>query len=182
MKDVNQIVQEFDRITAQLPIDQMLTELQIVVERLSFSQIQTTQNSTDSNVSIAHINMLFQDEISTEMLEYVQWVREHNMLSALTDKNGLLFLNYSIKKYKQMTQVRFITAIPISNGLKIDVKNAMLRLYPSGARLIFETRPSLVAGFVIEDGSNTVNRSLKHTMLSSLRTRVMQTNQGSLRG
>lgn len=126
--------------------------------------------------------MLFQDEISTEMLEYVQWVREHNMLSTLTDKNGLLFLNYSIKKYKQMVQVRFITAIAISDALKNDVKNAMLRLYPSGARLIFETRPSLVAGFVIEDGSNTVNRSLKNVMLNKLRPHIMQTTQGGARG
>lgn len=182
MKDVSQIVQEFDRVTAQLPVDQMLTELQIVVERLSFSQVQSRQNGNDAPVSIAQINMLFQDEISTEMLGYVQWVRDHNMLILLTDRNGLLFLNYCIKKYKEMTQVRFVTAIPISDTLRLHIKNAMLRLYPSGARLIFETRPSLVAGFLIEDGTNTVNRSLKHTMLSTLRARVLQANQGAARG
>jgi F0F1-type ATP synthase delta subunit len=182
VKNVSDIVQELDRATAQLPVDQLLSELQIVIERISFSQVQNRQSGQNNDISIAQINMLFQDEISTEMLGYVQWLREHRLLLAVSDNNGLLFLNYCIKKYKQLTQVRFVTAIPISETLKSHVRSRVTRLYPSGARLIFETNSSLIAGFVIEDGTNTVNKSLKHTMLSSLRTHVQQTTVGVAHG
>jgi F0F1-type ATP synthase delta subunit len=182
VKNVQEIVQELDRITAALPVDQLLSELQIVVERVSFSQLQNRQSGQNNDISIAQINMLFQDEISTEMLSYVQWLREHKLLLAVSDNNGLLFLNYCIKKYKQLTQVRFITAVPISEALKAHVRRAMLRLYPSGARLIFETNSSLVAGFVIEDGTNTINRSLKHTMLNTIKPRITQLNNGVAHG
>jgi F0F1-type ATP synthase delta subunit len=182
VKNVSDIVQELDRATLSLPVDQLLSELQIVVERISFSQVQNRQSGQNNDISIAQINMLFQDEISTEMLGYVQWLREHNLLTAVADNNGLVFLNYCIKKYKQLTQVRFITAIPISDTLKAHIRKSLFHLYPSGARLIFETNASLVAGFVIEDGINTVNKSLKHTMLSSLRPRVAQAAFGAPRG
>ena len=175
MKDVSQIVQELDRATAQLPVDQLLTELQIVVERISFSQLQNKQQRQDSQVSIAQLNMLFQDEISEEMLGYVQWLREHNLLLVLADKNGLLLLNYCVKKYKQITQVRFISAITIGDSLKEHVRSLVPKLYPSGARLIFETNPSLVAGFVIEDGSRTIDKSLKRTLIQSLRGQIEKT-------
>jgi len=176
VKDINQIVEELDRATAQLPVDQLLTELQIVVERISFSQLQNKQQRQDAQISIAQINMLFQDEISEEMLGYVQWLRENNLLRVLADNNGLLFLNYCVKKYKMMTQVRFISAIPISESLKTHVRSLIPRLYPSGARLIFEINYSLVAGFVIEDGSRTIDKSLKKTLIQSLRGQIEKTN------
>lgn len=174
MKNVSEIVAELDKATAQLPVDQLLTELQIVVERISFSQLQHKQNRQDSEVSIAQINMLFQDEISEEMLAYVQWLREHKLLLVLADQNGLLLLNYCVKKYKQVTQVRFISAVPIGDELKAHVRASLPKLYPSGSRLVFESNPSLIAGFVIEDGSRTVDKSLKRTLLQSLRGVIEQ--------
>lgn len=182
MKDIGEVLNQLDRATAQIPVDQLITELQIVVERISFSRPGQRQQGQSNEISIAQINMLLQDEVSPEMLSYVQWMRENRLLLTLADTNGLLFLNHCIKKYKQLTQVRFITPVPISEGLKAHVTQSLVTAYPSGTRLIFETNSSLLAGFVIDDGTNTINRSLKNASLSTLKRRVAQSVGGAVHG
>jgi len=180
-KDIQQMLDELNRATERLPVDQFLSELQLIIERISFSQLHLNRQQQVS-VTIAQIDMLFQGEISTEMLGFVQWLREANLLHVIADKPGLLFLNYCIKKYKGMTQVRFVSAVSLDTTLRDYVWQSILKLYPANTRLIFEVNPSLVAGFIIEDGAKTVDKSLRSQMVSTLRTRIQQTTLGAARG
>lgn len=179
MKDINNIVEELDRAMAQLPVDQLLSELQVVVERINFSKLQDNQ---ENDISTTEIEALFQDEISAEMLAYVRWLHKNKLLLTLAGNNGILFLNFCIQKYKQITQVRFVTAIAISEDVKEYVRRALSQIYPPSARFIFEINPSLIAGFVIDDSTSYIDRSLRRSSIDTLHTYITKEKAGIAHG
>lgn len=164
---IARVINQLDLTTSTLSVSQVLAELQVVIERLSFSGIYKNLKPGEK-VQIADINLLFEDEISDSMLAFVGWLVENNILSVVIDRTGLLFLDFCIKRYKQVTEVRFLTPIKLTGEMQQYVIQRLRNIYPSPARIIFEVLPALVAGFVIKDGARTVDRSMQAMITQSV--------------
>ncbi len=176
-----------DSETGSLSIGQVLTELQVVIERISFSGLHSNEQN-NYQVSPEDIDILFEGEISDSMLNFVHKLAERRMLRIVADRTGQLFLNFCIQQYKLVKEIRFLTPVLLSEEAQNNLLLRLRLLYPAPARIIFETNPSLVAGFVINDGTKTVDYSLKSTMVTKIKPhlyevlRQQRQSQGASRG
>lgn len=164
----DQILNQLDSATASLPVNQLLAELQVVIERLGFTSLHNSkqQHSTET---LAELDLLFEGEVSDGMLSFVHWLAESDMLRLLVDDTGRIFLNHCIKRYSQITEIKFITPVQLSTTTKQYTSERLRSLYPPPARIIYEVMPSLSAGFVIQDGTRTVDRSFRSNMIQSIK-------------
>lgn len=152
-----------DELTARLPIAQLLSELQVAVERLSFAGIANKRPQTIPAFT-AELDELFDQDISRELMQFIYWLASRNTVSILADKTGELFINYCIQHYREIPEVRFATAVALPEEALRDIGARLRDLYPLPARIIFEVTPSVVAGFVIKERGSEVDRSLKSFM------------------
>lgn len=171
MSQAQIIIEQLDRETALLTISQLLAELQVVVERLTFSGLHLRKKQQDS-IPIAEIDLLFEGEVSDGMLSFIHWLSDRNILGVIADRTGTLFLDYSIRRYKQMTEVRFISPVQLSNETLAYTTERLRSLYPAPARIIYEIKPSINAGFIILDGEKTIDLSLQKNMIKSIKPRI----------
>lgn len=156
----NQILTMLDRFTATLPVSQLLGELQVAVERISFSKLHT-RPAHQGKVTLAEINLLFEDQISEEVLSFVRWLAEKRALAQLADETGILFIDECSKLYRATKEVRFITPIVLSDKLQTSIRQQLVRNYTVPVRVVFEVSPNVMAGFVLQDGTHKVDRSLR---------------------
>lgn len=181
MSKLQLVLQEFDTRTMTLSVDQLLAELQIAVERVSFST-SSGKPLVYSSASIAQIDMLFDGEISDEMLGYVQWLFQNQFLNVLVGDTGLLFLNECIKRYRNLVQVRIITAVPLQDSLKNHMREQLSGQYPKGSRFVFEVNSTVVAGFIIDDGTRRIDKSLQTFKTQKMKESINKVLQGDARG
>lgn len=167
------VLEKLDSFTSHLPVAQLLAELQIIVERLNFSSVYTAGLSGDDLV--AEIDLLFQGELDNGTLDFVRWLARENKLAIVTGRPGQLFLDHCIKVYERVTEVHFITAVDLHENARQHVAVRLNTIYSAPYRIIFEVMPKISAGFIIRDGSSTVDRSLKTIMTRKIRERVHRT-------
>ena len=166
------VVYRLDQATKRLPIAQLLSELQIAVERISFSGVHR-KNPQSEPEFIAELDMLFDGEVSEDLLEFIHWLASLNALGVLADRTGYLFLNYCTKQYGEITEVRFITPVDLPTESRQYIAERLGTVYPAPARVVYEVMPSIVAGFVIHDGSTTIDRSLRSHMARTVKPRII---------
>ncbi len=164
------VLDKLDSLTSHLPVAQLLAELQIIVERLNFSTVHHAGLNGDDLV--AEIDLLFQGELDNGTLDFVRWLARENKLAIVTGRPGQLFLDHCIKVYNRVVEVHFITAVDLHDNARQHVASRLDTVYTTPHRVVFEVMPKIVAGFVIRDGSSTIDRSLKTTMTRKLRERV----------
>lgn len=157
---IRRVFLQLDTETFSLSIDQLLSELHIVVERMSFSGAHKNLKY-DDNSSLAEIDLLFEGEISPSMLNFIHWLAVNGNLGVLADKAGNVFLNACINRYQKATEIRFLTAVELPDLLKQSIIGRLYHIYPSTSRVVFEVSPSVIAGFVIKDKFKLVDKSLK---------------------
>lgn len=165
---VNDIMKRLDEATVQLSVTQLLGEVQVAIERITFSGIanKTPQASTEY---VAVLDELLEGDISSDLLEFIHWLASKNAISMLSDKTGVMFMNHCTKYYREVPEVRFITAVAIPAHNRNNITERLRILYPSPARIIYEVSPSIVAGFVIKERSDQVDRSLRKCMQPLIR-------------
>ncbi len=76
---------QLDQMTCHLPIKQLLSEIQVVIERLSFSEI-CERYKNDQVGQKNEVDMLFEGEISDAMIDFLHWLIEKNGLKILSDR------------------------------------------------------------------------------------------------
>lgn len=165
---VHAILEKLDLLTANMSVSQLLNELQLSIERLGFSGLIKQKNQNDEEF-IAQVNLLFEGDLSDQMLSFISWLCQNNLLAVLDGRVGQLFLNHCIKVYSKATEVHFITPIALNLERQFEIINKLRRIYPAPVRIICEVSPSLRAGFVINDGTKTVDRSLRTCMAKTIR-------------
>jgi len=165
---------QLDHMTCHLPIKQLLSEIQIIIERLSFSEI-CERYKNDQVAQKNEVDMLFEGEVSDAMLDFVHWLIEKNGLGVLSDKAGRMFLGYCIRSYKDAPEVKLITAVQLDNEFAKTLINKLRILYPAPTRIVYYIAPNLVAGIVIKDGSKTIDLSLNSFMVKTVKQRITST-------
>ncbi len=174
-KTTTQILfEQLDLMTCHLPIKQLLSEIQVVIERLSFSEI-SDRYKNDQVAQKNEVDLLFEGEISDSMLDFVHWLIEKNGLGILSDKIGRMFLEYCIKAYKGAPEVKLITAVQLDDEFAKKLINKLRTLYPAPTRIVYYIAPNLVAGIVIKDGTKTIDLSLNSFMVKAVKPRIAGT-------
>lgn len=166
------ILDQLDSATATLPVSQLVNELQIVVERMSFIDVHT-QVDQASPEYIAEIDALLGDDISGDLMEFIYWLASFNALGVLSNKIGRLFLSYCIKRYSSIVEIKFMVPIKLPIEDRELIKSRLGRLYDSSARVVFEEAPDIIAGFVLYDGSKTIDRSLRSHIVNTVQPRII---------
>lgn len=166
------VMRRLDQATRRLPVSQLISELQVAVERVSFSGIHRLKPQSSQEFA-TEIDLLFDGEISEDMLQFIYWLASFDALSILADKTGELFINFCIKQYRSMSEVRFITSVELPTETRQFIAEKLAALYPEHTRVVYEVMPSIVAGFVIRDGSKVIDRSLRSHMMSATKQHVM---------
>ena len=179
LNQTSQILDQLDLSTASLPTAQLIAELQVVVERLSFTDLHDAIGQY-SQENLAKIDLLFEGEISDGMLSFVHWLAKYNLLKVIVNDTGNIFLNYCIKKYNQISEVKFITPIQLSDEAKCYTLGRLRLIYPKPARIIYEVMPSLSAGFIIQNGAKIIDRSLRTKIIQSVKPYILKQYQSSV--
>lgn len=148
-----------DRFVMQLSTNQVVSELQTVVERVSFSGIDKQQDP-DVQATVQSVRELFSGEVSSEVLGFIVWIAENRALFVLAGDVGRDFIDYCMRCYKDIHEVKFITATPLRDPTRQWVIDRLREKYPAPARITFEVSTDIVAGFKLYDKSETVDKSL----------------------
>lgn len=169
---MNKMFAHLDMTTSDIPIEQMLTELQVVVERFSFYEMT---HESDAPIDIDMVQTLLGDDVSSGVFSFVEWAADHNILRLFTGNNGQLFLSYCTRHYKTVPEVVIATPITLDTAKRRELTERLRLVHPLPARLIFKTSPSLLVGCTITNGDSTRDYSLKRTMLSNIRQHAENT-------
>lgn len=167
------VMYHLDQATKRLPIDQLLSELHIVVERITFTALHENKIQS-SNEFINELNLLFENEISAELLKFVHWLATMNALGVMSGRTGNLFLQYCIKQYRNVPEIHFTTPVELQIETQEYITERLYRLYPSSSRVVYRVMPNLVAGFVIYDGTKTIDRSLQSHMTRKIKSHIIE--------
>lgn len=168
---INELLAQFEQDTAHLPVAQIISELQIAIERISFTGLHNSNQQALPELD-AEIDQLLQGEVSDTILAYIHWLASRGALGVFADQTGRMFLSYCIKLYKDSVEIKFITPIELSSSFREVIAAKLGRMYPPPARVVYEVMPSLVAGFVIQTGTATVDKSLRSFMANAIKTRL----------
>jgi len=157
---LQEAIEQLEMRSTEMPIASTLAELQIVIERLSFTDIV---NKTEQNKAVDPIKLklLLQDEISNSMMDFVLWVSEHRLLRMLSGDTGRHFLSYCITTYRSVTEVECVTPIKITGDYKASLVKRLRVIYPQPSRIIFKQSSMIIAGFILISGRTVVDKSLR---------------------
>ncbi|MFZ2544370.1 MAG: hypothetical protein WAW80_00095 [Candidatus Saccharimonadales bacterium] len=150
-----EVMSVLNSCTLNMPKEQTLQELLIVVERLTFSR-----ESMGSDLSMATVEDVLGGDVTPDIIEFVHWMHRRKLLGLLVGENGRTFLRFSTRYYRSIKEVRCITPITISESYKIKLLTHLRMIYPEPARIVFEVVPSLILGCIIDDGVDRVDMSL----------------------
>ena len=174
MTAAERILNELNSRTQTIAIGQLMSELQILVERISFAA--ESKNVREMNKD--EVELLFEGQLSEEVLGFVGWLADNNMTMALVGKTGRLFLNHCIKRYRQIQQVHFTTALSLPEEVKQHIAQTLMPTYPSGARILFDVDPTIIAGFRINDRSRIVDKTMRSAATQLTRRHLKEVFHG----
>jgi F0F1-type ATP synthase delta subunit len=169
--NIDIIMSKLSSFTIDLPVAQLLSELQVIIERLSFSGLVYRDDDDDAAL-LSELDLLFEGEISKDIMDFLHWLASKRILAILAGKMGHSFLNHCNKVYSGVKEIKFITSIDLSSQYRNAIMLKLRTLYPLPARIVCDVNPLLKAGFVIQDNSKTVDRSLKACMEKNMRVYV----------
>lgn len=161
-----------DDLTRDIPISTVLDELQLVVERVSFSGIYELKNQSSQAV-FTELDLYFEEEVSLGMMQFIRWFASKARLRSLANEDGRSLLEYCVIEYRKIQEIRFVSAIQFTEEEKLHTMSKLRTQFPEPARIIFDTAPSLMAGFRIEAGDEVVDASLR-SHVNSLIARGVQ--------
>ncbi len=145
-----------DAISRNLPISTTLRELQLVVERLTFSKLYERQPQNDP-ATIAELDLFFRDEVSDGMLQFVRWIASRNLLGFIAGDQGKVFLDQCLAKYRRVQEIQVTTAIPLTKADRAAITERLRPIHPVPARILFNTSQTMIAGLVVDTGSSIVD-------------------------
>lgn len=142
--------------------DQIVSWLQITVERLSFSA-ETDRGPQSVTISIAR--QVLQGDVGEDFLSVLDVASDRGLLSILIGPAGRAFLAYSMNYYNHTQELACVTAVGISPDFKEEVTQVLRTKYPHPTRIVFDVVPNLISGITLSlNGSLVVDLSLRTAM------------------
>jgi hypothetical protein len=173
-----EVIKALDTYTMHMPISQVLQELQIAIERLTFSGADVA-----GSLTIANIEILLKKDLSPSILEFIDWVHKRKIMNVLFDKGGRMFLAFCNDYYSRITEVQCFVPIDTAPTFRTRIIQLLRPVYPEPQRIIFHTSPTLICGCIIDDGAQKIDLSLQRNARDLIATHIgQQFGQGALRG
>lgn len=146
--------------------DQIVSWLQITVERLSFSA-ETERGPQSITIGIAR--QVLQGDVGEDFLSVLDVASDRGLLSMLIGPAGRSFLAYSMNYYNHNQELVCLTAIGISPEFKEEITQILRKKYSPPTRIVFDVAPTLISGITLSlNGSLVADFSLRAAMNKQL--------------
>lgn len=170
-EDLNVILQKLANNTMDLPIDRVVGEVSLVIERLGFAEIDLTASSNEE--TLKKLNYLLNNDVSPGIHEFVLYLYNNQRLGVLLNDAGKMFPDVCKGYFLEMKQLTIRTAVRMSDKAQTDIRVLLLRRYPINTRIVFESAHEVVAGFMLYDSKGLVaDVSLHSKMIKLLETYI----------
>lgn len=153
----------YDLLTRALPytpIDEIAQALQLVVERVTFSDIAMRANTQGVDKTKEQLDAILGQDVPKPLAQYCQHIVERQGLAMLHGDTGILFLQEYLQSLRQVHEVEFTTAVKLREHTKQEFAAMIQQRYAEPIRVVYTTSPGVVAGFVLRDGDTSINLSL----------------------
>lgn len=153
----------FVELSKRLPftsVGEVLSDLQLVVERISFSSIATNTKNQDAEYLKTKVSQLLDVDVPKQVIAFCNLLIDKKILILLDGERGRYFISHCSKRLKSIPQVDIFVPCKIHLATKHSLAEKIQKMYSHEVRVVFNTSPSVVAGFVIRDGSKTIDLSL----------------------
>lgn len=162
---IREALSQLDEFTQNMPIDEMVKELHLIIERLTFHS-NTTKRQKE--LTPQDMEALLSSDVSPRMFDFMVWSADKKILKLFVGDAGQVFLSYCAKHYRHIGEVVVTTPVVLSDVFTFTASEQLRQIHPFPTRLIFRTEPSLVAGVVIKTPEELHDYSLRKTMLSDI--------------
>ena len=170
-EDLNVILQKLANNTMDLPIDRIVGEISLVIERLGFAEIDPIAGSKEETVK--KLTYLLNNDVSSGIHEFVLYLYNNQRLGVLLNDAGKMFPDVCKGYFMEMKQLTVRTAVRMSEKSQTDIRVLLLRRYPINTRIVFESTPEIIAGFMLYDSKGLVTDvSLRSKMVKLLETYI----------
>lgn len=129
------------------PKKQIVDDLQMIVERLTFSGLTSSEESSD--VLESEAEQLFVRDLPRPMVVYVKWLIRKGFIGYISDDEGYKFVSYVSTALEKYHEVEFLTAVRLPRSSQVEISEKLKGVHGAQSRIVFMTVPSLVAGFVV---------------------------------
>lgn len=162
---IREALSQLDEFTQNMPVDEMVKELHLIIERLTF---HSNTSRRQRELGAQDIEALLGSDVSRSMFDFMVWSADHKLLKLFQGDAGQVFLSYCAKHYRHIGEVTVTTPVSLSDVFTFTISEQLRQVHPFPTRLIFRTEPSLVAGVVIKTSDDLHDYSLRKSMLSDI--------------
>lgn len=157
------------RYGAHAPLDQLLVQLHLVMERLRFTP-EVAEQLADDKKAAETIDFLFKQDVSPEVLAFLHELAEAGHFNVLSGELAEAFLEGCQEAFAGIPELRLRTAVELSSACKKEVAAALEAGGGAPVRVVFELAPGIMGGFVLvtADGA-TVDYSLRTNLTRFVR-------------
>lgn len=153
-EDLNIIMEKLKECTINYPLNQIVGELNLAIERLGFADFESADRSVEKDLST--IEFLISHDVSSGVADFINFLVKTGKLGILLNDSGLMFVSFCQSYFNDMKQVFFRTAVELSPVAQQHVRMSLMRIYAVNTRVLFEVDQSIVAGFTLHDSAGLV--------------------------
>jgi F0F1-type ATP synthase delta subunit len=129
------------------PQAQLIDDLRMVVERITFSDLASTSNSIEDIE--AAVETLFVRDQPRAMIVFIEWAVHRGYIATLSGNVGYSFISRVSDELSKFKEIEFLSAVKLPQAFQIEISEQLHRVHGDSSRIVFMTIPSLVAGFVV---------------------------------
>lgn len=181
--NLDMVMKKITASTDHLTVEQLLTELSIVIERVSFLHTSWADLGRNDVQYLKDIEALLERDISPGLLQFVDYLAKNNWLTLLYGDTGKRFLAECQSHFSKVRQLNISTAVRLSEEMEQKFLQKVAERYGQDVHVAFDIKPELVAGFILsEPHRNVYDYSLRAHMRSSLKKYLLQNQSEVTRG
>ena len=179
--DLKATINILDQFTRNYSASQICNELRVLVERANFViDLDLLKNNLTQRQAEVKLKKVLQEDFSSGLQGFAMYLYEHNSLEVLFNENGMNLLDYANEYFFQSHEVRFVSAIALSDEQERSVSNKIRHTFPPKTRILFELNTAIGAGFIIIDGSKVYNYSLRKNAAILIKQYLMKNQNVSV--
>lgn len=176
--EINAILSQLESHVEDTPLEQIIDELLVVHERLSFAGFGHGADGGDPQQQRHQIEFVLGRDVSAGMVQFVTYLADQHALHYVTDDLTSVFIDYCKTYFLNRTQITVTTAIAVSQSTREHIKAELKQLYPANTRFLFMTNRSLIAGVTIKiNDRQTDDLSFKTQVVKLIQERVKNQQQ-----
>lgn len=157
------IIRGLEIAMMHIPSSQVLAELHVTVERLSFVAEEGV-----SQLDIEVIYDILDGDVSGRFLKFVHALLKSNKLSLLIGESGRHLIQHITDYYRDAPEVEVLTAVELPLHFRQELVQQLRAVHPEPHRIVFAIMPDMVAGIMLKTSQGVYDYSLRTAMKQHL--------------